>query len=316
MNHPIGAGTATGEHATAACMRVLLERAPLAMAFTRDGRFVVVSEHMNHLFGHGSDAGLAGQETRVAQVSDAAHAMVGERMAVAFVAGRPLDEEIEYVRHDGSRFWGRLQATPVHWDAPKQDALWLIEDVTQARQLRLQPTWIGRHEPVTELANRREFQRRLAEHVGSQRRTPVAVLWLEIDHFADVTSRFGAEAANRFLHMLGELMVTKVRASDIVGNFELDRFAVLLPECDQHHAQLVAEKLRAGIAGFRLRWGVQSTKLKACVGVVQLHASLAGVDAVLDAASQACEAAKASGGDCVRVHVPEGASDTQMSALD
>jgi GGDEF domain-containing protein len=91
---------------------------------------------------------------------------------------------------------------------------------------------------------------------------------------------------------------------------------VLLPECDQHHALLVGEKLRAAVAGHRLRWGVQTTKLKACVGVVQLHRTLDTVEAVLDAASQACDDAKAAGGDSVRLFVPHGGTDTQLSPLD
>jgi diguanylate cyclase (GGDEF)-like protein/PAS domain S-box-containing protein len=305
----------TGEDPALARMRALLQHAPLAMAFTRAQRFELVSDHMNHLFGHGEGTELAGLGTRVAHVSDAAHTMIGERLAAAFGAGRPLDEEIEYVRRDGSRFWGRLQATPVHWDAPDEDALWIIEDVTVARQLRLQPTWTGRHDAVTELANRREFQRRLADHVGSQRHAPVSMLWVDIDRFREVAERMGAEATDRFLYLLGRLLVAKVRASDLVARLDADHFGVLLPECDQHHAQLVGEKLRAAVAGYRLRWGVQSTKLKACVGVVQLHRTLDTVEAVLAAASHACDDAKSAGGDSVRVFV-HAAGDTQMSALD
>jgi diguanylate cyclase (GGDEF)-like protein len=270
---------------------------------------------MNHLFGHDEGSELAGLSTRATHVSDMAHAMLEERLAAAFAAGRPLDEEVEYVRRDGSRFWGRLQATPVDWDAPGEDTLWIVEDVTVARQLRFQPTWAGRHDPVTELANRREFQRRLADHVGSQRHAQVSVLWLDIDHFREVAERMGVEATDRFLYLLGRLIVNKVRASDLVARLDADRFAILLPECDQHHALLVGEKLRAAVAGHRLRWGVRTTKLKVCVGAVQLHRTLATVEAVLDAASQACDDAKAAGGDSVRVFVTHAVGDTQMSPL-
>ncbi|MBT9491679.1 MAG: GGDEF domain-containing protein [Paucibacter sp.] len=290
----------------AARMRALMVRAPMAVGFVKDGVFVLVSEHFNHLFGHGDDTDLIGQATRTVHVSEAALASVQDRMAAAFVSGRPLDDEFEYVRRDGSRFWGRLQATPVHWDAPTGESLWLLDDVTVARQMRMQPTWTAKHDALTELANRREFERRLAEHVGSRRHEPVSVLWVDVDHFSEVIAGMGVEVGDHFLYGLGQLLITKVRASDLVARLENDCFAVLLPNCDQHYAEIVAEKMRSGIAGFRLRWGLHRTRVKACVGVVQLQSTLESVDAVIGAAVLACAEAKAAGGDSVRVFISAG----------
>ena len=53
-----------------------------------------------------------------------------------------------------------------------------------------------------------------------------------------------------------------------------------------------------------LRWGLHRTRVKACLGVVQLQPSLETVDSVLAAATLACAEAKAAGGDSVRVFVP------------
>jgi len=309
MPHQAEAAAAAGasNELIAARMRALLVRAPMAVGFVAGQQFEVVSEHFNHLFGHGDETDLSGQATRSVHVSDGAHGGLYERLGQAFAAGRPLDEEIEYVRRDGSRFWGRLQATPVHWDAPAGEALWIIEDVTAARQLRMQPTWTAKHDALTELANRREFERRLSEHVGSRRHEPVSMLWVDVDRFREVIAGMGSEVADHFLYGLGQMLVTKVRASDLVARLENDHFAVLLPDCDQHYASIVAEKVRAAIAAYRLRWGLHRTRVKACVGVVQLQPSLETVDAVIGAATLACAEAKAAGGDSVRVFVSAGA---------
>src|SRR5205823_90825 len=104
MDTPTRPALIAGEDPALARMRALLQHAPVAMAFTRAQRFELVSEHMNHLFGHGDGTELAGLSTRAVHVSDAAHTMLAERLASAFAAGRPLDEEIEYARRDGSRF--------------------------------------------------------------------------------------------------------------------------------------------------------------------------------------------------------------------
>jgi diguanylate cyclase (GGDEF)-like protein/PAS domain S-box-containing protein len=300
------AAPAPNDDPTAARLRALLVRAPTAVAFVSGERFEVVSEEFNHLFGFGDEAELGGQSTRIVHTNDMAHSALHERAAAAFAAGRPLDEEIEYVKRDGHRFWGRLQATPVHWEAPTAEALWIVEDVTAARAQRLQPTWTAKHDAVTELANRREFERRLSEHVGSRRGDPVSVLWLDVDKFGEVVKGMGAEVGDHFLYGLGQMLISKVRASDLVARLEEDHFAILLPDCDAHYAQIIAEKIRSAVAGYRLRWGLHRTRVKASVGVVQIQPTLTTVDAVLGGAALACTEAKAAGGDSVRVFVPAG----------
>jgi diguanylate cyclase (GGDEF)-like protein/PAS domain S-box-containing protein len=298
--------TAAPAESTAARMHALMIRAPMAVAFVAGERFEVVSEHFNHLFGHGDETDLTGQGIRAVHTTDMALAAVMDRARAAFTEGRPVDEEIEYVKRDGSRFWGRLQATPLSWEAPAGEALWIVEDVTTARALRLQPTWTAKHDALTELANRREFERRLAEHVGSRRHEPVSVLWLDVDQFATVMKGMGTEVGDHFLYGLGQMLISKVRASDLVARLEDDHFAILLPDCDQHYAQIIAEKIRSATAGYRLRWGLHRTRVKASVGVVQLHTTLESVDGVLGAAQLACTEAKAAGGDSVRVFVSAG----------
>ena len=290
----------------AARLKALLARAPTAMAFVAGERFEIVSDEFNHLFGFGDDADLAGQLTRVVHTNDRAHSGLHERAAAAFAAGQPVDEEVEYVKRDGHRFWGRLQASPVSWETPAAEVLWIVEDVTAARAQRLQPTWTAKHDSVTELANRREFERRLSEHVGSRRHEPVSVLWLDVDKFGDVVKGMGTEVGDHFLYGLGQMLIGKVRASDLVARLEEDSFAILLPDCDQHYAQVIAEKIRAAVAAYRLRWGMHRTRVKASVGVVQLQPTLTTVDAVLGGAALACTEAKAAGGDSVRVYVPAG----------
>jgi diguanylate cyclase (GGDEF)-like protein/PAS domain S-box-containing protein len=300
------AAPAPAEDSTAARLRALLVRSPTATAFVAGQRFEVVSDEFNHLFGFGDDSDLAGQATRSVHTTDIAHTALQERAAAAFAAGRPLDEEVEYVKRDGHRFWGRLQAAPLQWDAPAGEALWIVEDVTTARAQRLQPTWTAKHDAVTELANRREFERRLGEHVGSRRNEPVSVLWLDVDRFGEVIKGMGSEVGDHFLYGLGQMLIGKVRASDLVARLEEDHFAILLPDCDHHYAQIIAEKIRAAVAAYRLHWGMHRTRVKASVGVVQIHSTLATVDAVLGAGALACTEAKAAGGDSVRVFVSAG----------
>ena len=283
-------------------LHALLDRSPVATAFMRDQRFSQVGAQMNHLFHCADDAGLTGQPTRSVHVSDAFHAGVHQRMLEAFAVQHPFDEEIEYVRRDGTRFWGRLQAMPLGWGEPGGEALWMIEDVTTTRRQREHPTWASAHDNLTELCNRREFERRVADHVGSRRHEPVCMLHIDLDHFAAVNVQFGNAGGDHALFEIAALLQAKVRTSDLAARLEGDHFAVLLPACDEHWAQLIADKLRLAIGQFRVRWGDKRARVPTSVGVVQISLAMTTADAVMAAAATACREAKEAGRNCVRVY--------------
>ena len=297
--------------ADAARLQALLVRSPLAVAFVDEGKFTRVSEPFNHLFGHLEDTELADSATRHVFVSDAAYAACSERLRAGFQAGQPVDEEFELLRRDGSRFWGRLQASPVDWQAALGESMWVLSDVTVARAARLAPTWTAKHDPVTELANRREFERRLAEHVGSRRNEPVSVLWLDLDRFGDIVTGMGGETADHFLYGIGQLLQTKVRATDTVARIE---HGPASPCCCPIATSITPRSLP--------RRSARRSPATACAGACTGRASRAAwawcccrprwrtPDAVLAAATLACGEAKAAGGDCVRVFVSTAAFDT------
>ena len=282
-------------------LHALMQLCPTACAFVRDAHFESVGEPLELLFARVESGGLVGQPTRSVMVSDAAHASLQEQLATAFAAGLPFDGEVELMRRDGSRFWGRLRAAPVRWDDAAGLALWFVEDVTKARQHRLQPYWQSTHDPVTELANRREFDRRLSDHLSLRRRQPVSVLMIDIDRFVDVNGTLGQEGGDRALQTLGARLLSKVRASDLVARLHADCFGVLLPDCELHYALLLADKLCDEVSRERLRSGVKNLRVTASIGATQLGDQVREPQAVVDACALAVAQAKAAGGNTVRV---------------
>ncbi len=285
----------------AARLQALMQLCPTACAFVRDAIFESVGEPLELLFSRAEADGLAGQPVRSVVVSDAAHDSLCQQLATAFAAGLPFDGEVELMRRDGSRFWGRLRASPVCWEAPAGLALWFVDDVTKARQHRLQPHWQSAHDPLTELANRREFDRRLSEHLTLQRRQPVSVLMIDIDRFADVNATLSEFGGDRALQSLAARLLSKVRASDLVARLHADCFGVLLPDCELHYALLLADKLCDEVSRERLRSGVKSLRVTASIGATQLGGPVREPQAVIDACAVAVAQAKAAGGNTVRV---------------
>jgi two-component system cell cycle response regulator len=103
---------------------------------------------------------------------------------------------------------------------------------------------------LTGLANRRLFEESLQREVARshRRKTPLALVVLDVDHFKDVNDTVGHQAGDAVLREVARAMVGNTKASDLPARYGGDEFVVLLPDCTGDDALAVAERLRAAVA--------------------------------------------------------------------
>ena len=166
-------------------MRAVMGHAPIGIAFLRSGTFEVVSDHFGRLFGCEGQA-LVGESARLIYASDEVYQALDVRVAAALGSGQPFNEEIEFVRRDGRRFWDHILASPVRDGDPGAGAIWIVSDITAARAQRERLSWSATHDPLTDLVNRREFEARLAEQLDDRRREGACALFIDLDRFKEV----------------------------------------------------------------------------------------------------------------------------------
>ena len=105
---------------------------------------------------------------------------------------------------------------------------------------------LARHDGLTGLFNRREFETRMQEEQSRAQRlgSRCALLLLDVDHFRAVNEEQGARAGDEMLQMVGVLLRSTLRAHDIVARLGGDLFAVLVT--DTTAEQVVAIVRRVG----------------------------------------------------------------------
>jgi diguanylate cyclase (GGDEF)-like protein/PAS domain S-box-containing protein len=299
-------------------MRAVMATAPAGIAFTRLGRFELVSEQFGRLFGYDS-ALVPGLPTHVLCPSTEAHAAFLRLAAETFAGGRQCDVERELVRSDSSRFWARMQGAPVRQGDPQAGTIWIFTDITESRRQREQLSWSASHDALTGLVNRREFELRLAEQLAAHApEEPAAALFIDLDRFKAVNDAFGHAAGDALLKDVAGLIGGRARAHDTVARLGGDEFAVLLRGCTRVAAERVAAEICALVGDYRLRWpgaAGDAPAIGASVGVVAIEPGFASVEALLHAADLACYEAKRAGRGTVRVHRP-GASAGRADAPD
>ena len=97
-------------------------------------------------------------------------------------------------------------------------------------------------DPLTDLANRALFMRRVHESLGRRSGT-TTVLFLDLDDFKRVNDHAGHAAGDAVLIAAAERIRRCVRPSDLAARLGGDEFAVLLEDADERHGHEIAHRI-------------------------------------------------------------------------
>lgn len=293
--------------------QAILDNAPLGIVITRSGRLEVLSRQACHILGYPPEA-LRGRHARMLYASDADYVDLGRRVRKEFAAHGAFDGDVCFVRKDGGPVWARVQGrglggghAGVEGDT-HNGTVWILEDMTAAREALRQQGWAALHDPLTLLANRAAFEQRLQQMLAQQAARMHeggdcgVVLFLDLDHFTVVNDVAGHDAGDDVLRHVARLIDAQVRQVGWAARLGGDEFAVVLPGCTLARGQAVAEQLRAALQAWEPSYQRRSFTLGASIGLVVLDARLSTVAEVLHAADMACYAAKRAGRNQVVVH--------------
>jgi len=124
------------------------------------------------------------------------------------------------------------------------------EDITERRRAENKINWLARHDSLTEIANRRQFNEQLENwSTALQDGHAFALHWIDLDHFKEVNDTLGHPAGDALLKSVANRLRKVLRDSDLVGRLGGDEFAVLQAgAADQSQATKLVERLQRALA--------------------------------------------------------------------
>ena len=129
-------------------------------------------------------------------------------------------------------------------------------------------------DPLTDVLNRRGFERELKRSLAYVKRygTSVVLVFIDLDDFKPVNDRHGHAAGDAVLKAVAAALTKNVRASDVVARLGGDEFAVLLWNVNAPDAAAKARALEAAVYATRLSFDAATIAVGASAGLAHLGA--------------------------------------------
>ena len=141
------------------------------------------------------------------------------------------------------------------------------------------------HDPLTGLANRELFARRVAAETN--RGTPAAVVLVDLDRFKEVNDTLGHHAGDQLLVEVGRRLAATLRSGDTVARLGGDEFGLLLPGLDDPaDARELVQRVSDALSAETVVEGV-TLAVEASCGIAMHPADAADVETLLTCADAA-----------------------------
>ncbi len=131
---------------------------------------------------------------------------------------------------------------------PMADGGWLAthEDITERRRAEAEIIHLARHDALTGLANRAEFNAKLEEASKRLKRNggAVTVMMIDLDRFKAVNDTLGHPAGDQLLIEVGQRLQSTIRETDVLARLGGDEFAIIQEGGPNQHEAAIALALR------------------------------------------------------------------------
>lgn len=153
--------------------------------------------------------------------------------------------EYEYIRKDGSTFWGELKVGFLrNLEGNLTGCLGVLRDVTERKKTEEKLKYISFHDSLTGLYNRTYFEEEL-KRLNTKRQLPISIIIGDLNGLKLVNDAFGHLKGDLYLCEAARILEESCRKEDIIARWGGDEFSIILPKTKNDHAYKIIKRIRS-----------------------------------------------------------------------
>ena len=191
------------------------------------------------------------------------------KVSSAHASDRARRSEMTLRRPSGGNVQVDVVVSPIGTAEGVRRFIFSARDLTDYNRKKDHLEYLAYHDPLTGLLNRSGFEMALKKELTRARETSggVAIMYLDIDGFRNVTDRYGHAAGDTLLRQAAESMQGSGGDRLTLGRLSGDMFMVVARDVtDRTEAEGLAGEL-LGVLGRLTKGDYLETRITACVGI-------------------------------------------------
>lgn len=222
--------------------------------------------------------------------------------------GEPDKDVIRHVllkRYDGKEHVIKLSASYIHErSGGLVGKVIIFSDVTKEREMANLLSHQARHDELTGLLNRREFESYLKVSLDKSEADGKhdVLCFIDLDQFKVVNDTCGHIAGDELLKQITKLLRDNIRETDVLARLGGDEFGIIFMNCPISKAMEIAKLVHNEVRDYRFSWHEKSFDVGASMGLVEVTSRIGSLAEVMSAADSACYVAKDQGRNRIFAH--------------
>ncbi|MFP4609683.1 MAG: EAL domain-containing protein [Thiohalophilus sp.] len=182
----------------------------------------------------------------------------------------------------------------------------IFHDFSDVKHMSDKLAYQASHDDLTDLYNRREFERQLQEALkdARDRDTEHTLCYIDLDQFKIINDTCGHLAGDILLKQISHQIKSRIRRHDLIARLGGDEFGIIFYDTPANEAESLAGEIKGAVADFKYIWHESSFEIGISIGLAPINASINSHSELLMLADSACYIAKDKGRSCIHTYAP------------